>query len=119
MKLSLVKNPREIFDTPRGIALALIAGGLVQEVKPPVVPVKPAVWNLVEAQKTGNLCISLKCPACHLTSWILGLVNGKLPAVSHCGKIEEVPPSIADSFMRWLASRQPKPKEPTAPANSH
>jgi ribosomal protein S27E len=116
MKLSLTSNPKEVFDAPRGIALALIAGGLVQEVRPPIVPVDHTVkWQLLKGERNDTLYIKATCPVCHNSASIFGHVEGQIQPFRHCGRADECPRENSDAFFKWLAAHQPKKRDPNAP----
>jgi hypothetical protein len=116
MKLCLTSNQKEVFDTPRGIGLALIAAGVAQEFKPPVVPVdKKVEWKLLKGERIDILYIKACCPVCHNSASIFGHVGGKITPFNHCGRKDHCPREIVDQFFKWLAAHQPKKRDPNAP----
>jgi hypothetical protein len=119
MKLHLKNNPAEVFDAPRGIALALIAAGVAEEPKPKVV-VREVRWVLCKGTLTENeYYIKVSCPTCHHNASIFGHVDGRVPPFRHCGGENECPEDISDQFFKYLAQRKPnKPSErETRPTN--
>jgi hypothetical protein len=119
LKLSLKSNPSECFDAPSSIGKALVACGIVDEVKPKPIPVDREVkWKLVKATLGESYYITAACPVCHHKASIFGHSGGLLPTYKHCGRADEVPTDIENQFFKYLAQIKPRERE-TPPTNKY
>jgi hypothetical protein len=111
LKLSLKNNPSEVFDAPSGIGKALVATGVVDEVKAKQIPVDREVrWKLVKATLGDGYYITAACPVCHHKVSIFGHSGGVLPTFKHCRE-DEVPTDIENQFFKYLATIKPRERE--------
>lgn len=116
MKLSL-KDTSEVFDAPAGIGKALVATGVVEEVKPKPIPVDREVkWKLLKATLGESYWIAANCPICHNRVSIFGHSGGVLPTFQHCRRSDPVPTEIENQFFKYLAQIKPRKRE-TPPTN--
>jgi hypothetical protein len=117
MKIHLLTDPSEVFDAPRGIALALIAAKVCAEHDTTPAPINPEVkWSMASVLEPG---VKAYCPVCKLSS-ILRSVNATF---KHCGtKTEYMPPEHSEAlyiqFENLKKSRGSKPPRTDNPAQT-
>jgi hypothetical protein len=108
MKVHLLTDPSEVFDAPRGIALALIAANVCEEHDTTPKPIDPTVaWAMASALEPG---VRAYCPVCKISS-IIRNVNA---AFKHCGvKSERMPPAFSDAL--WTQHENLKKSRGSSP----
>jgi hypothetical protein len=112
MKLFLNVAPTEVFDTPRGIGLALIELGVATEYKEPtfnVVPDLTAVrWSI--SGDEFRYFLKADCGKCHHVTQM-----SKVEPFRHCARVDNLPADLAARFTKLLkAVKPPKAKRISA-----
>jgi hypothetical protein len=118
MKLALRSNPAEVFDAPRGIALALLQipnSPVVQPLPPAPRVLKPqSHWSIVESlnQTSTPFAIHVHCDSCKNVGSGSGPTIFKTMRYCHCGIVETVPAEIAARYARLIAQSQASQERP-------
>jgi hypothetical protein len=102
MKLFLKSNPKEVFDAPRGIGLALIQAGVVEAYVEKVVPPDSSVkWTLIGyAEK--QLWLRVDCPVCKQ-----GITQAVPSEFRHCNRLDMPPKDLAEQLISNVKKNRP------------
>jgi hypothetical protein len=112
MKLTLKSNKQETFDAPRGIGLALIAAGVVEEFVEKPASRKPATtWGIESRTSTEEPHVVVRCGTCGQVLAFYGRLK-VAPTFSHCGVNERCPQDVLDAYHVQHASYDPTTGKP-------
>jgi hypothetical protein len=105
MKLFLNVAPKEVFDTPRGTGLALIASGVATEYKEPTFNVVPDLTAVTWSISGDEFRYFLKadCGKCHHVTQM-----PKVEPFRHCARADNPPADLATRFTKLLKTVKPR-----------